>query len=104
MRAEVRARLARGDEPSAIVDSYRARFGQQAIAIPSDRGLDRALWALPVAGILLAAGAIVLRARAWARTGRARTDAALQQAPSATEIDARYDERLEEELRRLEGE
>ncbi len=103
MRAELRARLSRGDESNAIIESYRSRFGPQAIAVPSDHGLDRALWAIPVAGIILAAGAIVLRGRAWARAGSARTDAVLKQERSAAD-DARYDERLEEELRRLEGE
>ncbi len=103
MRVELRARLARGDAPAAIIEGYRSRFGSEAIAIPSDHGLDRALWAVPVAAMILAAGAIVMRGRAWARAGSARTDAAIEE-ESETEPDSRYDERLEEELRRLEGE
>ncbi len=101
MRAELRGRMARGDLGSAIIDDYRARFGAGAIAIPADEGLDRALWAVPVVGIMLAAVAIVVGARKWARTGNAQTEAALS--ASTAEADAAYDERLEEELRRFEG-
>ncbi|HEY8428824.1 MAG TPA: cytochrome c-type biogenesis CcmF C-terminal domain-containing protein [Sandaracinaceae bacterium] len=100
MRAELRGRLARGDEISAIVDDYRRRFGAGAISVPADEGLDRALWALPVAGIVLAALGLVVLGRRWVRAGREQTEAALRE-PEAQ--DGEYDERLEEELRRLEG-
>ncbi len=101
MRAELRGRLARGDELTAIVDDYRDRFGAGAIAVPADEGLDRALWALPIAGILIAALGIVFGARRWARAGREQTEVALREDTAAK--DGEYDERLEEELRRLEG-
>jgi cytochrome c-type biogenesis protein CcmH/NrfF len=78
MRAELRGRMARGDGVDAIVADYRERFGPQAIAIPSDHGLERALWALPVAAIFIAGIAIVIRARRWARTGNEQTDASLR--------------------------
>jgi cytochrome c-type biogenesis protein CcmF len=99
MRAELRGRLARGDEVNDIVEDYRERFGPQSIAIPSDQGLERALWALPVVAILIAGIAIVVMARRSARSGRAQTDASLKTAPSAK--DEAYDKRLEDELRSL---
>ncbi|MCZ7685765.1 MAG: hypothetical protein M5U28_46100 [Sandaracinaceae bacterium] len=68
---------------------------------PPTRGLDRALWALPIAGILIAALGIVFGARRWARAGREQTEVALREDTAAK--DGEYDERLEEELRRLEG-
>ncbi len=101
MRAELRGRMARGDELNTIVSDYRSRFGPQSIAIPSDQGLDRALWAIPMVGILVAAIAIVLRARRWARAGREQTDTALRAEPK--QDDGAYDDRLEEELRSFEG-
>ncbi len=101
MRAEMRGRLARGDDTPAIVAEYRERFGAQAIAIPSDEGLDRMLWAVPLGAILLAAVALVLRARTWVRQGSQDTEAAAEdddlEAPD-------LDDQLEDELRRLEGE
>ncbi len=101
MRAELRARVARGEEANAIIADYRERFGPQSISIPADEGLDRALWAVPVVAIVLAALALVYRARRWARTGAEQTDASLD-APAKDA--AAYDARLEDELRRLEGE
>lgn len=100
MRAEMRGRLARGDEITNIVNDYRERFGSESIAIPGDEGLDRALWAVPVAAILLAVVGLVLRGRVWAREGAADTDAAARDAEDDTE---EYDDQLEDELRRLEG-
>ena len=104
MRADLRGRMSRGDEVPAIVEDYRERFGSQAIAIPSDRGLDRALWAVPVAGIFLAAVGLVIRARSWAKAGAAQTDqAAVDASTDDAERAAEYEDRLEEELRSLEG-
>jgi cytochrome c-type biogenesis protein CcmF len=101
MRAELRARVARGEEANALIADYRERFGPQAISVPADEGLDRALWAVPVVAIVLAALGLVFRARRWARTGSEQTDASLD-APAKEA--AAYDARLEDELRRLEGE
>ncbi|MGE0791684.1 MAG: cytochrome c-type biogenesis CcmF C-terminal domain-containing protein [Sandaracinaceae bacterium] len=101
MRSELRGRLARGDDVTDIVSEYRERFGAASIAIPSDEGLDRALWALPVTAILLAAGALVWRARTWARQGSADTQKALAGEDEGGAIE--YEQQLEDELRRLEG-
>ncbi|MCA9606658.1 MAG: cytochrome c biogenesis protein CcsA [Myxococcales bacterium] len=100
MRAELRGRLARGDEVNAIVSDYRERFGTSSIAIPSDEGLDRALWAVPIAAFVFAAVGLVIRARRIARLGDADTDAL---ARDDEDEDEAVDQRLEEELRRLEG-
>ncbi|MEC7522822.1 MAG: cytochrome c-type biogenesis CcmF C-terminal domain-containing protein [Myxococcota bacterium] len=100
MRAELRARVDRGDAPAALIADYRDRFGSQAIAIPSDEGLDRALWAVPIAAIFLAAIALVFRGRRLARKGAAETAAA---ADEEAEAPSEYDDRLDEELRELEG-
>ena len=47
--------------------SYRERFGAKAIAIPEDRGMDRALWALPVAAISLMAVQLFRWGRRWSK-------------------------------------
>ncbi|MBX3270815.1 MAG: cytochrome c biogenesis protein CcsA [Sandaracinaceae bacterium] len=102
MRAELRGRLARGEEINEIVAGYRERFGASSIAIPSDEGLDRALWAVPVAAFVLAAFGLVVRARRVAKLGEADTDAAAQTAEDQVD-DAAIDQQLEDELRRFEG-
>jgi cytochrome c-type biogenesis protein CcmF len=97
-RAEVRELLAAGVEPTKIQDSYRAQYGAAALAIPSDKGLDRALWAVPIAAMVFAIGVVVAIGRRWQRRGTK------VQAPSeaAAAGELKYDSRLDEELRRLE--
>jgi cytochrome c-type biogenesis protein CcmF len=99
-RAEVRELLSAGVEPAKIQDSYRAEFGAAALAIPSDQGLDRALWAVPVALILLAIGLIIMIGRKWQQRGEALQAAAVAAGAGASELE--YDSRLDEELKRLE--
>jgi len=102
MRAELRGRLERGDEVNVIVTDYRERFGSASIAIPSDEGLDRALWAVPIAAFVLAAFGLVARARFWAKAGAAETAEAIADDDEAAEDEA-LETQLEDELRRFEG-
>jgi cytochrome c-type biogenesis protein CcmF len=97
-RAEVRELLAAGTEPTKIQESYRAQYGAAALAIPSDEGLDRALWAVPVAAMVLAVGLIILMGRRWQRRGAEVRTAVTAGANAEFE----YDSRLDEELERLE--
>jgi len=94
-RVEVRELLSAGVEPSKIQESYRAQYGGAALAIPSDKGLDRALWAVPVAGMILAIGLVVGIGRRWQRRGVETGIATASAAESAREYDARLDEELE---------
>ncbi|MFK7986515.1 MAG: cytochrome c-type biogenesis CcmF C-terminal domain-containing protein [Sandaracinaceae bacterium] len=99
MRAELRGRLSRGDDHMDIVNDYRERFGAQSIAVPADEGLDRALWAVPIAAFVLAGIGLVFRARSWAAAGAA----ASQELANQTSADEEYDALLDDELRDLEG-
>ena len=103
-RAEIRARLARGEDPAVIVKDYGARYGASALAIPPDEGMDRAWWAVPVTLVLLAAGGLVLLGRRWRAqaAGAAKGEAAEALDERSSEQRASLDARLEEELRRLE--
>src|SRR5690606_29176383 len=101
-RAEIRARMEQGDELSAIQDDYRKEYGAKALSIPADEGLDRALWAVPVLAILLAAGGVVFVGRRWRRQGAASGAAAAAKADTPVADRGAYDKRLEEELAALE--
>lgn len=57
-RAEFRARMATGEEVMSILDDHRETYGAAAISIPSDKGTGRAMWAIPVALILMAVGGL----------------------------------------------
>ena len=97
-RIELRERLAAGEEPTKIQESYRAQFGATALAIPSDEGLDRALWAVPIAAMVVAVGFIVVLGRRWQRRGVAPRASTASDASEKIE----YDSRLDAELDRLE--
>ena len=97
-RSEIRELLAAGETTSEIQESYRAQYGAKALAIPSDRGLDRALWAVPVAAMVGAIGLILVIGWRWRRRG-----SELQAEASATAVnELRYDSQLDDELSRLE--
>ncbi|MGB5285074.1 MAG: cytochrome c-type biogenesis protein CcmH, partial [Polyangiales bacterium] len=97
-RIEVRERLAAGEPPTKIQESYRAQYGAAALAIPSDEGLDRALWAVPIAAMGFAVGFIVLLGRRWQRRG------AVPREMTASDVGEKieYDSRLDAELDRME--
>jgi len=97
-RVEIRELLAAGEEPTKIQESFRAQYGAKALAIPSDEGLDRALWAVPVGAMVLAVGFIIIMGRRWQRRGAATSVTAI----AAAGEDLAYDSRLDEEIDRLE--
>ena len=99
MRAEVRGRLSTGETSEQIQQSYRAKFGAKALSIPSDKGLDRAMWAVPIAGMLLSIITIFFVGRRWQRAGRLSNAAGDRKAQTNDEVE--YDGRLEDELDRL---
>ena len=99
MRAKIRAKTGEGISAQQIQAEYREDFGPKAIAIPSDKGLDRALWAVPVATIAVAAGLLIWRGRKWVAPPPAAAGAgAGGVAPRGNE---RYDAALDAELNKL---
>jgi cytochrome c-type biogenesis protein CcmF len=106
-RAEVRGRLAAGESPAGIQASYGAQYVAAALAVPPDQGLGRAIWAIPLAAGGFAVAGIVLLGRRWKARGdaaHAATAPAAGDEARATEANADYDARLDDELRRLEDE
>jgi len=103
MRARVRGQLAGGETPTAIQAGYREEFGAAAISIPSDKGLDRALWAVPISIIALAAGGLWMFGRRMKARGEQSPRSASASAAADEASSDEYDERLERELRDLDG-
>lgn len=101
-RERVRRRLARGDEPQAIVNDYVQRHGAAALTVPPDRGHNKALYLVPVVALVAGAGLVVYLARKWARVGEAPAptpESAEPRAQRAKPDRDAYDARLDEELR-----
>ncbi|MDR7500359.1 MAG: cytochrome c-type biogenesis protein CcmH, partial [Armatimonadota bacterium] len=58
MRAEIRARLQRGETREQILDYFVSQFGESVLAAPPKRGAGLVLWLTPVAAF--AVGILVL--------------------------------------------
>jgi cytochrome c-type biogenesis protein CcmF len=102
-RADLREQMARGASVAELQEAYRAEHGPKSISIPEDAGLGRALWAVPVAGAVVALGVVVFVGRKWSRRDRAAAPG--EAAAAKAEPEARregYDAQLDEELRRME--
>jgi cytochrome c-type biogenesis protein CcmF len=99
-REELRVQLAQGTSMVAIQEQYAREYGQKALAIPGDKGLDRALWAVPLGAFVLAAGGLAWLGMRWVkRNNQALKAAAASGAPELP--DAELDRELDAELKRL---
>jgi cytochrome c-type biogenesis protein CcmF len=105
-RARIRRALAAGQTPEDVLAAYVQRYGEMGLTMPK----SAIVWALPYGVGIGALGLIALLGRRWTRRGRAgaapRTASGAPSpspagAPRAEDIDSRYDERLEDELRDL---
>jgi len=104
-RAELRQDLAAGKPVVEIQDDYAEQYGAKAIAIPRDKGLDRALWAVPIAAFVLAAGGITVLGRKWVKRSAQSRELQVGGEP-AEQGDKRtesreLDEKLDAELKRM---
>ena len=104
MRAEVRAQIAAGSTLAVIQADYRSRFGAASISVPSDSGLDRAMWAVPLGGLVLALPALYFTVRRMSQRAAARVVADANAAPPASATPSErseLDSRLDDELSKL---
>jgi cytochrome c-type biogenesis protein CcmF len=97
-RQRMRDRLASGEAAQSIVDGYVGRYGAAALAVPPDRGHNKALYLVPIFALAAGAGLVVYLARRWTRP---RTDAAAPATTPTTPNPSAYDARIEDELRAL---
>jgi cytochrome c-type biogenesis protein CcmF len=96
-RADIRAKLARGETAEQIISEYAATWGAESLSIPPNSGAMRAIYAVPIVAIFGGAVGLGFTIKRW----RSR-QGGLPPEPSkgATARDA-YDERLDAELRDL---
>jgi cytochrome c-type biogenesis protein CcmF len=102
-RARIRKDIAAGKTPLQVQNEYRETHGPQSIAIPSDEGMDRLLWAVPVVAIGLFAVQIVRWGRRWAKRPAAASEGAAESRGTGGDAEvARYDAAVDRELEKLE--
>jgi cytochrome c-type biogenesis protein CcmH/NrfF len=98
-RERLRKKINAGIARDAIIAEYAAEYGSESLAVPPNTGVFRALYIVPIA---LAAGSIggaAFLVRRW------KEKTQVQNAPKKAAVAARdaYDDRLDEELRDLDG-
>src|SRR5947199_10179959 len=55
MKKEIRERLTAGETKEAILDTFRARYGEKVLASPTFHGLNWLAWVTPLAAVTLGA-------------------------------------------------
>jgi cytochrome c-type biogenesis protein CcmH/NrfF len=106
-RENIRAKIQAGEGRDQILAEYAAQYGAEALSVPPNQGVLRAIWAVPIAGIAFGTFGLARLVRRWrakdggpaareghraSGTGRAGGDPPTRDA---------YDERLDEELKDL---
>ena len=75
-RADIRARIRRGEDDEEIRRVYVDRYGETILLKPSSDGIGVLVWALPIAALVLGAGGLVFALRRWQREPRLTATAA----------------------------
>jgi cytochrome c-type biogenesis protein CcmH len=101
MRVFISDRIAAGDTKSEIKSKLVDQFGEAVLAAPPKEGFNLLAWILPLAGVGLAAVALAILARRWARN---RPPAAVDPSSNGrTPLDPDLERRLDEELARFDA-
>jgi cytochrome c-type biogenesis protein CcmH len=99
MRTFIRARIAAGDTKSEIEAKLVDQFGESVLAAPPKSGFNLLAWALPLAGIVVAAAIVGALAYRWSRGRKAPASADLS-TNGRYHLDPELERRLDEELAR----
>jgi cytochrome c-type biogenesis protein CcmH len=65
MRGEIASRLASGQTPSQVIESFVATYGEQIRPAPTKSGFNLVAWVTPFAALLIAGSCIVVLVRRW---------------------------------------
>jgi len=78
-RADIRARIRRGESDAEIRQVYVERYGETVLLKPASDGIGVLVWALPIAALVLGAGGLVIALRRWQREPSLTASAADEQ-------------------------
>lgn len=70
LRAEIARRVSDGQTDQEIVDYVVSRYDDDVLLDPPKEGIGLVVWALPVAGVVVAVGGLVVAFRRWRPRGR----------------------------------
>ncbi len=96
IRAFIVERIEAGDTSEEIKDELVLQFGERILAAPPKSGFNLLAWVLPFVGLIVAGAVVVVVMRRWRRARRASAAAA-----EIGPIDSALDQRIDDELARL---
>ncbi len=96
-RELIRERLAAGESDKEIVEYFADVYGERVRATPTTNDLSLAVWILPLLGIVLGGGYLVVVLRRWLAKGAAPQGAPIPDDADVDETDD-YRARLEREI------
>jgi cytochrome c-type biogenesis protein CcmF len=99
-RAAIRAKMKAGESRDRILAEYAAQYGDVSLAVPPNRGVLRAIWVVPVAGIALGAFGLARMMKRWRQTPAENTPEHRNGAGTPAAKDP-YDARVDDELKDL---
>ena len=103
-RAELSARLAGGESVDDLADEYARVHGAAALNVPPSRGFLRAVWIVPIGLVALGAVGAVALVRRWShRPDDGPTAPPPPKPPAAGGERDDYDQKLDAELKDLDG-
>jgi cytochrome c-type biogenesis protein CcmF len=104
-RENIRDKMRAGETQDAIIAEYEAEHGVDALAVPPNRGILRAIWIVPVVGIALATFGLARMLGGWRRGGGGTFERSASEAGAASNAPGvprdTYDARLDDELKGL---
>jgi cytochrome c-type biogenesis protein CcmF len=100
-RDNIRAKLRAGETRDRIIAEYAEEYGAEALAVPPNRGVLRAIWLVPMVSIALGALGVARLVRRWRGGAGVSRDGAPRGRKSDRAAKDAYDSRLDEELKDL---
>src|SRR6185312_12177148 len=101
-REAMRKKIQAGETDDQIIMEYGQKWGSDALAIPPNKGGMRAIYAVPLVAFAAGGAGVVVLMRRWSsRSGNSPTPKARSGSEKGKRDD--YDDRLDEELRDLDG-
>ncbi|MBI4319756.1 MAG: cytochrome c-type biogenesis protein CcmH [Chloroflexi bacterium] len=97
MRALIRKKLADGESREQIMQYFVDRYGESILREPPRSGLNQILWWLPFLVLVAGIGVLALAIKRWITRPPAQASSRASKVPADL---AKYEARLEEELRR----
>ncbi len=97
-KLEIKQMIGQGRTKGEIIQAFVSRYGERVLAAPTKKGFNLSAWVMPFLAIMAGGVLIYFLVHAWVRR-REETLAMERHRMARVEIDPKYQERLEKELR-----